>query len=455
MFKKVVYFVAAVLLFTVFGGCASYRTQVQWAEPRPLGRDLTDAKKVLPPQKGTVESVQTEEPTGKLTLAEALSLALLRNPELAAFSYEIRLKEAQALQASLLPNPEIDLELENFAGGGAYTGFQATETTVSLTQLVPLAGKRAKRTRVAVLEGDLATWDYEIRRLEVFTEVVQAYIATVAAQERVRLNQELIKVAEEFLQSIEQRVKAGKISPAQMSRARVELANTRIELNRSLAELENSRQRLAATWGSVQPRFERVEGKLDTIIPLPPLEKLVRLVDRNPRIARWAVAMQQREAALDLARANRVPDPTLSGGFRHLNEVNQGALVAGLSIPLPFFDRNQGNIQEAKFRLKQAEYQQKATTVQVQKQLKALFNLLEASFKEVNSLKSEILPEAQNAFQTIQQGYLMGKFDFLDVLDAQRTLFRVREQYISALRNYHEMIAELEKVLGQPLAEIE
>ncbi len=451
MFKKVVRLMVVVVLGAVLGSCASYRTQVRWAEPRPLGKELPEAGKLLSEE----EPPALQEPSGTLTLKEALSLALLHNPELTAFSYQIRLKEAQALQASLLPNPEMSLEVENFAGSGAFSGLSGSETTFSVGQIIQLAGKRAKRTRAAVLEGDLAAWDYEIRRLEVFTEVVQAYTATVAAQERVRLNKELIKVAEEFLQSIEQRVKAGKISPAQMSRARVELANTRIELNRSLAELETARQRLAATWGSVSPQFEWAEGQLDTIIPLPALENLLRFVDQNPHVARWAIAMQQREASLALARANRIPDPMVSGGLRYLKEASSNALVAGVSIPLPLFDRNQGNIQEARYRLLQAQYQRQATIVQVQKRLKALYNSLAAALKEVRSLQSVVLPEAENAFRIIQQGYLMGKFDFLDVLDAQRTLFRVREQYLTALRNYHQMVAEMEMIIGQPLSSIE
>ncbi len=452
--RKKVFYVLLLMNMILSVGCASYRTQVQWAEPRPLGQEFSDAGRAIQQKKESRAQPELAEPTGTLTLGQALSLALLRNPALAAFSYEIRLKEAQALQASLLPNPEVALELENFAGNGPVSGFDATETTLQLSQQIQLAGKRAKRTRAAVLEGDLASWDYEMRRLELFAEVVQAYTAVVAAQERVQLNEELIKIAEKFLQSIEQRVKAGKISPARMARARVELVNTRIELNRSRAELETARQQLASTWGSMQPQFERVAGKLDSIVALPPLEKLLQSISDNPRIARWAVAMEQRRAALELARANRIPDPIVSAGVRHLNEINSSALVAGLSIPLPFFDRNQGNIQEAQFRLKQAEYQQKATVVQVQRRVTEIYNALSASFQEVRDLKAMALPEAEEAFRVIQQGYTMGKFDFLDVLDAQRTLFRVRGQYLSALRTYHQNSAELEKMIGQRLAEV-
>ena len=123
-------------------------------------------------------------------MRQALSLALVKNPELAAFSWEVRAREARALQASLLPNPEIEVELENFGGSGDVGGFEQTESTLLLRQLIELGGKRRKRTHVAALESDLAAWDFEIKRLDVFTQVTQFFVGVVSAQERVALNTE-------------------------------------------------------------------------------------------------------------------------------------------------------------------------------------------------------------------------------------------------------------------------
>jgi len=92
------------------------------------------------------------EPTGVLTLPQAQALALLQNPKLAAFGWEVRAREAQILQAGLRPNPEVEVEVENFAGSGALQAFRGTEITILLSQLIELAGKRHKRARVAALE---------------------------------------------------------------------------------------------------------------------------------------------------------------------------------------------------------------------------------------------------------------------------------------------------------------
>jgi outer membrane protein, heavy metal efflux system len=102
---------------------------------------------------------------GALSLEEVLRAALLRNPALSSTAFEVRAAEARTLQASLLPNPELELEVR---------GVRASESTLQLSQLVELGGKRAKRVRAAGLERGLATWDYEAKRLEVLTEATKA-----------------------------------------------------------------------------------------------------------------------------------------------------------------------------------------------------------------------------------------------------------------------------------------
>jgi cobalt-zinc-cadmium efflux system outer membrane protein len=94
-------------------------------------------------------------------LRQALALALLQNPELRAFAWDVRAAEARTLQAGLRPNPELGLEVENIAGTGVLQGGQSAETTLRLNQVIELGGKRARRLQVAAVERDLAAWDYE------------------------------------------------------------------------------------------------------------------------------------------------------------------------------------------------------------------------------------------------------------------------------------------------------
>lgn len=439
------------VILTGFAGCSSYRTTAVIPQPRPLGKEIRAVQPAIPSGVEKTDSLLPAEPSGELTLHQAITLALMKNPELAAFSYEVRSREARALQASLLPNLEFGAELENFGGSGDVRGFDGTEITLQLSQLIELAGKRSKRSRVATLESELAAWDYESKRLDVFTAVRQAFLKVVAAQQRVTLNEELVKLSEQLLKTISDRAKAGKISPAEESRARIILSSTLLELKRARRELEATRYRLSATWGSRFPEFSRVVGNIDNLLAIPGQEKLQNLLTQNPDLARFETELKKRQAVITLEEARRIPDPMLNGGVRRLNETNDKAFVVGLSIPLPLSNRNQGARQEARYQLAKTLKEKQAVEVQLNTALSQTYNSLQSAFMEASTLKDQILSDAQSAYHVINDGYLMGRFDFLDVLDAQRTLFEARGQYLRSLTDFHTAVTEIERLIAQEI----
>lgn len=444
-------FLKAVGCITIIGfiGCANLRQDESWQEARPLGKEL---KAYKPPESTTFNSLEFEDPTGVIILSQALSLALMRNPELKAFSWEVRAKEAITLQAGLFPNPELGFKIEDFGGSGSVEGFKGTETTILLSQLILLAGKLSKRQRVASLNTDLAGWDYETTRLDVFTQTAQAFVDVLVAQERLSLIEELVQLAEQVYKTVSELVEAGKVSPIEETRARVALSQTQIRLDIVRRELEAARKILGAMWGSTQPIFKKVEGNLDVILQIPSFNQLVSLISQNPDIARWATEMEQRRADLALEKANAIPDLIISGGLRRLNEPDDNAFVIGVSIPIPIFNRNQGRVLEARYRLVKAEEEQKNANVQVYINLGVAYKTLSAAFAEVIALKNKVLPGAQSAYDAIFEGYRGGKFPFLDVLDSQRVLFENRFLYIEALASYHKAFAEVERLIGAPIS---
>ncbi len=446
--------IGVLALIIGINGCASYRTTAIHPEPNPLVAGYPSSTEPQQPAPAEGSRIKNDDASGVITLPEALRLALLQNPSLHAFSYEIRAAEARALQASLLPNPELGVEVENFAGSGDVSGFRSTETTLSVSQIFLMGGKRNKAVQAAVLEGDLAAWDYQSRRLDVFTAVRKAFLEVLAAQKKVTLNKDLVKLSEQLLTTISHRVKAGKVSPAEESRARVILSATQVELERARRELESARIRLAATWGSSRPAFESATGVFDTAFVVPDFEKLRQRLPQNPDMARFDTQLKQRQAVIALADAQRIPDPVISGGVRRLNEADNNALVVGLSIPLPISNRNQGARQEARVRLSQTVQEKRAVEIQLIAALTQAYNRLKSVFNEIEVLKTEILPEARRAFKTINEGYLQGRFNFLDVLDAQRTLFEARGQYLNSLMEFHTMEAEIERLVSQEIKTI-
>ncbi len=425
-------------------------------KPRELGKDFKSFHSENEDEDNEITTPQDfDEPTGILTLSQTLSLALIRNPELRAFSWEVRAREAQTLQAGLPPNPEISFELEDFGGTGSVEGFDGTETTILLSQLIPLGGKLSKRRKVESLNTDLAEWDYETIRLNVLTQTALNYLNVLAAQNRLALELELVKLAEKVHTTVSELAREGEISPIQEKRSQVVLSQTKINLERSKRELEAAKKILSSSWGGNEPQFEEVTGNLDSILPIPTFKMLTELLSENPDIARWVTEMEQREAALKLEKANAIPDPFISGGYRHISEKDDNAFVVGLSIPIPIINRNQGAISAAARRLNKAVEERHNAEVVVNVALARAYETLSASYQEVILLKDDVLPQAESAYESIFEGYREGKFALLDVLDAQRTVFDARIQYIEALLSYHSSRANVERLIGTPIEEIQ
>ncbi len=398
-----------------------------------------------------IKKASAENPQGKLTLRRALYLAIKQNPQLAAFSLEIRAQEATALQAALWPNPELDVESENFGGSGPLAAFKSNETTVSLGQLIELGGKRARRTHLAQLGVDLAAWDFKAQKLDVFAKVVITFNEVLIAQQKVALYKEILNLTQNLKTHIAKRVRAGRISPAELARATVEVAQARLALQRSEKSLEAVRQNLSALWGAKQALFSEAVGNPEDVSPLPNFETLKKSLHNNPNLLRFQTALKEQKVARALARAGRIPDLAIRVGWRHHNESGDQAFVAGVSLPLPLFNRNQGAEQEAVVRITQIQLQEKAYRVSLESALFSLYQELQAIYASLQTLNNEIIPQARRAFEIIDAGYQQGKFGFLDVLEARRSLFSAREAYLQNLNEYHRLKAQIERLTGQTL----
>lgn len=401
------------------------------------------------------EAVPQISASENLTLAKALALALQHNPTLAGFAEEIRARDAAALQAGLSPNPDLGVEVGNFAGQDDLENFDSAETTIAFSQLIELGDKRRRRQQVAVVEKDLAGWDYQSKKRDVLAATAKAFIQVLVAQEQVSLSDELVTLAEKTAAAVGERVAAGKVSPLEKTRTHVELAAVYSEANSTSRELAAARRRLAAFWGADQSGFAQVVGDLTVITPLPSEEKLQTFLASNPDLNRWNSELDRSESALALARSEAVSDVTISAGVRNFRESGNNALVIGIDLPLPLFNRNQGGIGEARANIEKVRHEQRAAAVAVKTELSETWQNLAASYVESSTLRDKILPGALEAFEATDLGYREGKLDFLQMLDAQRTLFTVKRQYLLALGTYHLTSTDLERLIGAPLTSLQ
>lgn len=402
------------------------------------------------------------EESSDLTMRAAVQLALQRNPELASFAKEMRALEGVTLQVGLLRNPELGINVENVGNVQPLQGNVNSTTavaqevvqqisTIRLNQLIELGGKRAARVVAASLGQEVAGKDYETRRVELIARVANVFIEVLAGQERLRLAEESAQLAQKVVSTVARRVQAGKVPPIEETRAGVAFSTTRIELVQAQRDLAAARKRLTLLWGNTTPQFSKALGDLGSLVTLPSFEALEERVLAGPMAQRSMKNLEQRKAMLAVEQTRRIPNLTLGGGAVHHAQLGGTTIVAGLMVPLPLFDRNQGNLQEAYQRVDKAIDEQAATDLRLKTELAQAYEALSAAQNEIKVLRSEILPAARSAFEVTNKGYELGKFGYLEVLDTQRTLFQNQVLYVRALANYQRLVNELERLIAGSL----
>ncbi|TXT31901.1 MAG: cobalt-zinc-cadmium resistance protein CzcC [Rhodocyclaceae bacterium] len=253
-------------------GLAALLCNPSFAQTVDVGRNGTD-------EIGNVRASHAVEPASPLSLNRALAMAFGASPELRGARREVEATEATIIQAQVRPNPELATLIED-------TQKATRTTTLQVNQPIELGGKRAARIDAAERGRDAASAELDAKRAEIRAAVVAAFFDVLVAQERLRLAQGSVELAQRASSAAARRVLAGKVSPVEETKARVAEAGVRIELTLAVSELATTRKRLAGTWGNPTPRFERAEGDLDALPPLPTLADLNVRLATSPTLLR-------------------------------------------------------------------------------------------------------------------------------------------------------------------------
>lgn len=390
----------------------------------------------------SVIAAETKETSAQLTLDNALSLALNANPEIAVALREREAIQGHKIQAGIRPNPTISTSIQD-------TRSDTRQLFLQLNQEIELGNKRDARMEAADSFYNKADAELDNKKADIHANVIAAFYTVLAAQERLALAKSSLEVANLALDASAKRVKAGKSSPVEETKSKIAESGAKIELSQAASQLVSSRKKLAALWGNAAPLFESAEGKVSEIPEIMALNDLSLMLENAPAIKLAKLEIKSREALTRIERSKTTPNITLSAGLvnnQELGGLNQA--LFGLSIPISVFDRNQGNLQEAVSRKYKAEDELIALKNQLSVDLSTQHERLNAARQTTESLRTEILPSAQSTFDAANKGFSAGKFNFLDVLDAQRTLFQAKSQYIQALLDAHQAVAEIERMLG-------
>lgn len=391
-----------------------------------------------------------------LTLRQAVDAALAHNPDLGLFEFDLRAADAVRAQAALRPAPTMDVTVENFAGTGVAQGLQSSETTLALSQVIELGGKRNSRVGIAGAFRDTLTAARQAAQLDVLAEVTRRFIAVAALQEHVRLNQRATELAETTLKASDLRVRAAKAPHVEFDRATISLERARLDERRARSELEAGRRSLAALWGASdavlndQPLGE-VSGDLRRLPAVDTFGVLMARLESSPDFLRFASEERLRDAALRLAATGRRPDVTVSGGIRRLQGTQDMALVASFSIPLFSGRRADSFIAEAAARRDAVGATRDAAMVKARAELFRLHQALIEASAAVASLDGTLAPRMGEALKETQYAFERGRYSYLELIDAQREYLDLQRARIDGSAQVQLLATEIERLTNAPL----
>ncbi len=426
-------------LSIVFFACDS------WAKPSHKGKNPKQ------PVSKNSETKSYAVPANTITLNAAIEKALANSPRIMASRAARQASHGERKQAGLLPNPELSFEAENIAGKGPYRGADSAELTYGVSQQIEIGGKRSARIGMAEKGAAIAGQSLIATKLDIIRDVTIAYAEAVAAREQVKLAAEQKELSADVLENVKQRVNAAAAPLIQKSKAEVAYSTSLIALDKAEREAEATKRSLASLWGDENIKFDLDSSAFFSISEPLELNNLTEMLKQNPDYTRWDNEIDRKKSALSLEKANAIPDPRINIGVRDFRESGDQALVAGVSFPIPILNSNQGNIAKARHEVTITESEGYAARLQLVNELNGKVQELKNAYRQAVNLKESILPSAQRAFNLSKEGYRAGKFQYLEVLDAQRTMFDAREQHNSTLRDYHVRRAEIERITAKNL----
>lgn len=363
-----------------------------------------------------------------MTLAEALDLARTSSPIVAIGNAQVEAARGRQQQAGAGINPEASYTVENFSGSGVMSGIDNAESTIGLSQQIELGGKREARSATAGKQADAVAVRARISRADLDLAVRERFANLSAAEERLDLAQAAVERARRLSSLAQTLVDAGREPPLRLLRAQALAAEAEAQLNIASAELAAAQRALVVLWGGGQDaidamgpwEFQQPDERVNTS----PTETL----DYRLAVAEHDTA----EAALRLEKSNAWVDVTVSGGLRQFEATGERAWVAGISIPIPIQNMNGGAISAARADDRAAELQLNIALAEAVRRINDARSAFEAADARAAALENQAVRQAEEALNLAQIGYEAGRFQLIDVLDAEDAFASIRNASIEA-----------------------
>lgn len=395
--------------------------------------------------------VATADPV--LTLGEAIAQTLEKNPQLYQYRFTEAALSAQRQASALRPAIALSLDVENFAGSGDTQGLSAAETTVALSSVIEMGNKRQARLSLADARLNRASWEQQAATLDVLGELTASFIEGMAAQANILLAQESLSLAQTVLATARERSALGATSEAEVLRAQAAVVRAEVRFDYLIEALERQKVLLARFWGDTKPSFSQFEGSLFEFGFSDSFDQLYARVQNSPAIQVFASEARIKDAEVTLARANGRSDLAWSLGIRRIEEVDDTAFTAGLSIPLFSNNRNKAEVQSALVSRNAVDYAQEDMLLRLRARLFEAYSLRNQSIAAIEKTQAIAIPALEDALQLTQRAYEEGRYGYLDLIAAQEELLATKQALIDTATSALISQAFIERLSSEALSD--
>uniref|UniRef100_UPI0002488A0D TolC family protein n=1 Tax=Sphingomonas sp. KC8 TaxID=1030157 RepID=UPI0002488A0D len=383
----------------------------------PLNPNFDAGIAVRQPRTTTLPAVLTRE--------QAVEEALARSPAIIAAEAELAMARGRLRQAGIRPNPDLNVEVENFAGSGAYSGVNGAETTVSISQRLDIGGRRAARIGVAQASVVAQEIRLEIAKADLAQSVRGQFALALATEARLTLAKANRSRAWELARVADELVAAGREPPLRAFRAKAHAAQADAALVTAQADDLAARRSLTATLGTAEPIGRIQDWDMAAATPAADARMMLEVRLAN---AEYLIA----QADLGMENAARRLDPSVGAGMRRIEDSGDTAFVASFAMPLPISDRNQGNIAAARAGLRAAEARLNSAVALASVRIGNARTGFDAARTRVDALEGVAVPQAAEALRLADLAYRAGRLSLMELLDAHAASAAAQSELIDA-----------------------
>ncbi|MCD4778819.1 MAG: TolC family protein, partial [Desulfobacterales bacterium] len=372
--------------------------------------------------------------------AEALNFeqikqkALNNNPGLSAGNSAVKAAEAEILQAGAILNPELEISSENF-------GENAIE--VVLTQPVEIGGKRNARIQLARKALRAAELENDATRLGLEAEIIRRCVPILGLQKKIAVLDSLASVMGESLTDIKRRIQAGAAMEADALRTEMELDELLMEKAALNRQLNQQKKELAALWGNTDDADIQLVFTLNTAISLPQRPEILKKIHEHPEGKLLKLNQETAAAEIRQLKAEAFPELAISAGYLRNNEDDENAVIAGMSISLPLFNRNKGAILSKGHEVTAAGKKFQAFFVERTTKAGTILSEIENTTEAFSVLTEKLQPKAKNVYALLERYYKYGNISILEVLESRRNLLEINLRRIDLITENALLAADL------------